>query len=329
MDYKKLGKSVFEVSTISMGCWAIAGGSTWGSQDEKDAIKAIQTAYDQGINFFDTAEAYGNGYSEELLGQAVESFRNDIVIAYKVSRSNLAPDDLREACENSLRRLNTDYLDVYYIHWPSREVPFAETMNTMQELKKEGKIRSICCSNFGKNDLTELLQHGDVDANQLPYNLLFRAIEYEIQPICVDNEISITCYSPIAQGLLAGKFASPDEVPEGRARTRHFSKDRPQVRHQEEGAEKETFAAIDKIREIANQTGKSMVQLALAWLNSREGVASVIVGARNPEQVKENARAGDIKLSKDVLKKLSEITEELKEKLGKNPDMWQTDSRYN
>ena len=328
MKYRKLGKSQLEVSSISMGCWAIVGGSTWGPQDDQEAIKAIRQAYDLGINFFDTAEAYGDGYSEKLVAKAVRSFRKDIVIASKVSRSNLRPEDLKTSCENSLRRLETDYLDVYYIHWPSREVPFADTLGAMQELKKEGKIRSICCSNFGKNDLNKLLKNGYVDANQLPYNLLFRAIEYEIQPVCLENEVSITCYSPIAQGLLAGKFASPDQVPEGRARTRHFSSERPQVKHEEEGAEEETFAVIDKIREIASQTGQTMVEIAMAWLLSRKGVASVIVGARNPAQIKENARAADIDLSEVVLEELTEISEELQEKLGKNPDMWQTDSRY-
>ena len=168
MKYRKLGKSQLEVSTISMGCWAIAGGNTWGPQDDREAVKAIQTAYDQGINFFDTAEAYGDGYSEKLLGKAVQDFRNDIIIASKVSPNNLKPENLRQSCEDSLRRLNTDYIDVYYIHWPNREIPFADTLATMEELKQEGKIRSIACSNFGKNDLTELLKHGSVDANQLP-----------------------------------------------------------------------------------------------------------------------------------------------------------------
>ena len=329
MEYRELGTSGIKVSTISMGCWAIAGGSTWGTQDEKEALRAIKTAHDRGINFFDTAEAYGDGYSEKLLGQAVKNFREDVVIASKVSPGNLEPKDLRTSCENSLRRLGTDYIDVYYIHWPSREIPVAKTLETMEQLKKEGKIRSIACSNFGENDFTELLQQGSVDANQLPYNLLFRAIEFDIQPICVENEVSITCYSPIAQGLLTGKFSGPEEVPEGRARTRHFSRNRPQARHQEQGAEKLTFSTLEKIRKISEQTDENMVHLALSWLISRQGVASVIVGARNPDQIKENTRAGEIKLPPEIQKKLTEATEDLKEKLGPNPDMWQTDSRYN
>ncbi|MFW5985529.1 MAG: aldo/keto reductase [Halanaerobiaceae bacterium] len=329
MEYKKLGQSGLEVSTISMGCWAIVGGSTWGPQDEEDAVAAIQAAYDSGINFFDTAEAYGDGYSEELLGKAVKDFREDIVIASKVSASHLKPEELKKSCTDSLRRLDTDYIDVYYIHWPNRDVPFADTLGALKELKQEGKIRSICCSNFGKNDLTELLKHGEVDANQLPYNLLFRAIEYEIQPLCVENDVSITCYSPIAQGLLTGKFKTLDQVPAGRARTRHFSPDRPQASHQEEGAEAETFAAIEKIREISRESGIKMVHLALSWLVSRKGVASVIVGARNPEQIKENARAAEVDVKPEILKKLTMATDTLRQKLGKNPDMWKTDSRYN
>lgn len=331
MEYRELGTSGMEVSAISMGCWAIAGGSTWGSQDEEDAINAIKAAYDCGINFFDTAEAYGNGYSEELLGEAVEDFRDDVIIASKVSRGHLSPPDLKKACEDSLKRLNTDYIDIYYIHWPNREVPFSATMRAMEELKSAGKIRAIACSNFGKNDLTELLKNGRVVANQLPYNLLWRAIEYEIQPLCIENDIGITCYSSIAQGLLAGKFANPQEVPEGRARTRHFSGERSLARHGEPGAEEETFATIDKIRELCQEIDAEMVEVALAWLLSRSGVSSVIVGARNPEQIRTNARAGDLDLSSDIVDKLTEITAPLKEKMGKNPDMWNSDkdSRYN
>jgi len=327
MKYRKLGQSKLEVSVISMGCWAIAGGSIWGPQKEDDAINAIYEALDEGINFFDTAEGYGNGYSEELVGRALSKRRKKAIIATKVSSGHLKPKDLKKACENSLRRLQTDYIDLYYIHWPNREIPIEETLSAMEELKKEGKIRVIGCSNFGKIDLTELLKKGRVEANEFAYNLLWRAIEYEIQPLCVNNNIGITCYSPLAQGLLTGKFKSADDVPEGRARTRHFSSSRPQVRHGEAGAEKETFKALAKIEKVSKEINIPMAQISLSWLLSQPGVASIIAGARNPEQVKINSQAGELTLPQEVIEQLTLITEDLKKKLGNNPDMWESNSR--
>jgi len=327
MEYRKIGQSNLKVSVISMGCWAIAGDSTWGPQKESDAINAIYAALDAGINFFDTAEIYGDGYSEELLGRTLTKRRKEVIIATKVSPHHLRPKDLIKSCENSLRRLKTDYIDLYYIHWPNREIPIEETLSTMEKLKREGKIRVLGCSNFGKIDLTELLKKGRVEADQLPYSLLWRVIENEIQPLCIKNNIAITCYSPLAQGLLTGKFNSPDEVPEGRARTRHFSSNRPQARHKEAGAEKETFEVLGEIKKICKKINIPMAQVSLAWLLSRRGVASIIAGARNPEQVKINAKTADLTLPQEILEKLTLITEDLKNKLGNNPDMWQSDSR--
>jgi len=327
MKYQRLGKTEIKVSVICMGCWAIAGDRTWGPQRESDSIRAIETALDVGINFFDTAEGYGNGYSEEVLGKALSHRRKDAVIATKVSSSHLSPEKLTWACENSLRRLKTDYIDLYQLHWPSRMVPIEETLEVMQKLKDEGKIRAIGVCNFGRRDLKEALAYSHIETDQLPYSLLWRSIEYEILPTCLENEVGILCYSPLAQGLLTGKFRSPEEVPDGRARTRHFSGQRPLARHGEKGAERETFAAIEEIRKISEELSVPMNELALGWLLSRKGVISVIAGARNAEQVRQNARAADLKLSSEVVDRLTEVTETLKEKLGPNPDMWQSESR--
>ncbi len=327
MRYRRLGRSDLKVSAVSMGCWAIAGGSTWGPQDESEALGAIQGALDAGINFFDTAEGYGSGYSEELLGRALAGRRDEGVIATKVSRAHLEPETVKESCEASLRRLKTDVIDLYIVHWPSREVPMEETWRTMEDLQKEGKVRVLGVSNFARGDLTELLEVGRPEANQLPYSLLWRAIEHEVVPVCVANDISITCYSPLAQGLLTGKFKTPDDVPVGRARTRLFSSDRPEARHGESGAEAETFAAIDRIRAVAGELGEPMGRVALAWLLAQPGVGSVIAGARSAAQARENAAAGDLTLSADVVKELSQATETLKEHFGTNPDMWESESR--
>ncbi len=324
MEYRVLGESELAVSAICMGCWALAGDRMWGPQDEEEAIAALRTAVEVGINFFDTAEGYGNGRSESILGRAFRDIRDKVVIATKVSTSHMRPADLRRACENSLRRLQTDYIDIYYLHWPSREVPFSETMGEMARLQSEGKVRWVGCSNFGKQDLKALLQVGRVEVNQLAYSLLFRAIEYEIAPVCMENHVSIAAYSPLLHGILTGKFASLDEIPDARARTRHFSSARrPLTRHGEPGAEAETAEALRRIRDICDQAGLPMAQVALAWVLAQPGVATVVAGARRPEQVRANAEAASLRLSGDVLEALREATDPLKAKLGPNADMWQ------
>lgn len=279
------------------------------------------------MNFFDTAEGYGAGDSEALLGRGLRGIRERAIIATKASPTHHEPAKLRAACEESLRLLGTDYLDLYQLHWPSREVPFADTWGAMEELIAEGKVRAAGVSNWGPRDLDELLRSGRPASNQVSYSLLFRAIEYEILPRCREEQIAILCYMPLMQGLLAGKFASADEVPPGRARSRHFSGDRPQARHGEPGFEEETFAAVRAIREIADGLGAPMAQVAIAWDLAQPGVGSVITGIRNPEQARANAAAADFELPPDALEALTRVTEPLKCLLGPNADMWQSDSR--
>lgn len=327
MQYRDLGNSGLRVSSICMGCWAIVGDATWGPQDERDAVAAIHAALDAGINFFDSAEMYGSGYSEELLAKALKGRREQAVIATKVSSMKLKPEALREACNASLRRLQTDVIDLYQIHWPNWDLPIEEPLAALEDLKIAGKIRAYGVSNFGKRDLSDLLNKGRVESNQLPYSLLWRAIEHEVQPVCVEHNVSILTYCSLAQGLLTGKFKSADEVPEGRARTRHFSNDRPQARHGEPGCEAETFAAIEEVRRISESVGHTMSEVALAWLLAQPAVTSVIAGSRNAEQSRANARAAAVVLSEEVLTQLSQATDGVKQKLGTNPDAWQGVSR--
>jgi len=327
MERRRLGRTDLAVSAISMGLWNIAGDATWGAQDERDSIEAIEAALACGINFFDTAEAYGGGYSEEVLGKTRGSRRREVVIGRKASSDHMGGEDLISACEGRLNRLRTDYIDLYMLHWPHCEVPFEETMGAMTDLIEQGKVRVAGVSNFGARDLGDILGQGRVEANQLAYNLLFRAVEFEVLPACLESGVSVTCYSSLAQGLLTGKFASADDVPEGRARTRHFSDTRPQVRHGEAGAEEETFGAIRRVRRIAEDVGAPMNHVALAWLLAQPGVASVIAGARNAEQARRNAAAGDLKVDREAIDGLTEATDALKTKLGPNPDMWDSESR--
>lgn len=328
MQYRRLGTSDIEVSAIAMGCWAFAGDMTWGPQEDRESIAAVHAALDVGVTLFDTAEGYGDGSSEEVLGRALEGRRDRAVIATKVSAEHLAPADLRASCEASLRRLRTDVIDLYQIHWPSREIPLADTVPALQALREEGKIRAYGVSNFGVGDLGDLLSLTPCTSNQLPYSLLWRAIEFGIRDVCIANDVSIIVYSPLEQGLLTGKYAGPDEVPAGRARNRFFSGDRPLARHGEPGHEEETFATIDRIRTIADGAGISMADLALAWLLEQPGVTSVLAGSRRPEQIIQNAKAAPIELTDDVLAALDEATTPLKEALGPNPDHYQVESRY-
>lgn len=328
MQYRKLGKTDIEVSTVAFGCWAIIGGFNWGYQDEKDSLNALRMTYEEGVTFFDTAEGYGNGRSEQLLSKALSSVRNEIIIATKVSPHHFAEKALIAACERSLRNLHTDRIDLYQLHWADRNIPIGDTLNVLEKLREEGKIRFYGVSNFGPQDISECLDANySVSSNQLAYNLLFRAIEYEIQSLCTKEDISILCYSPLMQGLLTGKFVTADDVPEDRSRTRHFSCSRLYAHHGEDGAETETFAAVAQIRRIAEESGESMADISLAWLLAQPGVISVIAGGRNPDQARCNTHAADIVLPEDIIERLSSVTESLKKTLGPNPDMWQGESR--
>lgn len=331
MVYLQLPHTEFEVTRIAFGAWPIAGGFNWGPQDEKDSRATLRAAYDEGINFFDTAKGYGAGKSEELISKELGDVRHRIFIASKVSPDELAYPDIKEACHDRLRSLKTDYIDLMQIHWPNWEINVEDAIRGLEELKQEGKIRAYGVSNFGKKDMTEAIAFGaQLSGNQLPYNLLWRAIEYDIVPLCQQHHVPILCYMPIMQGMLAGKFTSADEVPEDRARTRHFSPKRGQIRHHEEGCEKLTFDTIKKLKQVADEIEVPMADMSMSWLLAQPAVGCLLVGARNVDQVKRNLNALNVYLDEEICSKLSDITQPLKEKLGKNPDMWQSgeDSRY-
>ena len=327
MEYRQLGRTDIRVSRVAMGCWQIVGSKIWGKQDEADSTAAVNTALELGVNLFDTAQGYGSGESEAMLGRALGSRRDQAIIATKVSPSNLEPDKLVAACEASLERLGTDYIDLYQIHWPNWEVPLDDTLGAMKRLQEQGKIHLIGVSNFGPQDLSAALEHADIVSDQLAYSLLARMIEYEIQPLCVERGVSILPYSPLMQGLLTGKYRSPDEVPDGRARSRHFSDDRPQARHGQEGCEQETFQAIERVQQIAKGLGKPMGAVALAWCLHQPAVASVIAGARNADHVRDNVAAAEVELDQPTLEALDEATRPVKEKLGPSADMWAAEPR--
>ena len=322
MNYRKLGNSDIEVTELTFGCMSIVNDINSNSQSEKDSIEAIELSLSEGINFFDTAPGYGDGASEILLGKAFGPRRKDVVVATKVNGS-LREEDVFRECEKSLKNLNTDFIDLYQIHWPDWETPLQETIGALDRLRTEGKIRCYGVSNFGKQDLTEAVELGNVITNQMAYNLIWRNIEKEVLPICEKATVGILCYSSMMQGLLTGKFKAVEDVPEGRARSRHFSKNnRPLVRHQEDGFEEETFEAIDALRSISAAHHLPMGTLALKWLLAQPAVTSVLVGARNAQQAKENIDAVRSDVRPEVLSEATEATERLKSLMGLSLDLW-------
>lgn len=326
MQYRSLGKrDDIQVSPIALGCWPFSGGKYWGSQEDADSIAAVRAALDAGINFFDTAEGYVR--SEEVLGRGLIGRRHEAVIATKVSVSNLRPEDLKVACERSLIALQTDHIDLYQIHWPNWEVPLAETVGTLDALQAAGKIRAYGVCNFARQDLSEMISTGTCVSDQMPYSLVWRVIERQVLPLCRENGIGVICYSPLAQGVLTGRYASADEVPEGLARTRHYTSERKFSEHGEPGLEEELFSAVAEIRRIADGLGEPMAAVSLAWARQQVGITSLLVGARNAEEVSRNLPSLELNLDEDVLKQLSEVTDAVKNALGDNLDMWSVPSR--
>lgn len=327
MEHRLLGTSGIEVSVMALGCWPFAGGSTWGDQDDDVSIATVHAALDAGITFFDTAEGYGEGHSERVLGEGLKGRRDKAVIATKVSGGNLSPARISDACEQSLRNLQTDVIDLYQIHWPNHEVPVEESWRALEDLKTQGKVRALGVCNFAVQDMGDLLDNGHCETDQLPYNLLWRPIEHEIQPLCVENNVGLICYSSLAQGLLTGRYPTADDVPDGLARSRLFSTDRPLAKHGEAGCEEEAFEAIGRVREIAADLGQPMAAVAFSWVRQQPGVTSLLVGSRSPEELALNLSSLEVHLNDDVLTALSDSTEDVKIHLGTNADMWVSPSR--
>ena len=327
MEYRRLGDSDIEVSVMGLGCWPFAGGSVWGDQDDDDSVSTIHAALDVGISFFDTAEAYEEGYSERVLGRGLDGRRDKAVVATKLGPSFLTPEGIVSACEASLENLRTDYIDLYQIHWPNHDIPIETSWRALEELVTSGKVRALGVSNFGVGDLSDLLEAGRLETNQLPYSLLWRTIEYEILPLCLEKGIGLICYSPLAQGLLTGRYETADEVPDGLARTRWYSEDRSQARHGDSGCEETVFRAIEGIREVSATIGTSMASVALAWVRQQRGVTSFLVGARSPAELERNLPSLSLELDVTTTAELERLTHPVMEAIGSNPDMWMSNSR--
>ncbi|MGJ3246820.1 MAG: aldo/keto reductase [Elainellaceae cyanobacterium] len=317
MKTRKLGQSDVEITPIIVGTWQ-AGKSGWVGIDDQKIINALQAALDAGVTTFDTAEVYGKGYSEELVGKALSDRREGVVLATKVFPNHLKYQQVLDACDGSLKRLKTDYIDLYQIHWPSGafnsdSVPIEESMRALNELKLQGKIRAIGVSNFSRDQIAEASQYGQIDSLQPPYSLFWRQVEQDAMPYCVEHKISIIAYSSLAQGLLTGKFGLDHQFEEGdiRAKNKLFKGEHYQ----------RAQAALDRLRPIAQAYECTLAQLALAWL-IRQPMTSAIAGARNPEQALQNAGAAQLNLSEDDCATIDQIGRSVTDYLDENPVMW-------
>ena len=311
MKKRNLGKGGPELTVVGFGAWAIGGPWLygWGAVNDEESAGAIRKALDLGINWIDTAAVYGLGHSEEVVGKALAGVRGGVFLATKCgmvwdSRRNvkihLGPESIRKEIESSLRRLKTDYIDLYQFHWPDPETPVEESWQVMTELKKEGKVRYTGVCNFDVPLLKRCSVIAPVQSLQPPYNLVTREVESEILPYCYQEGIGVVAYSPMMSGLLTGKFdANRLAEDDWRRREKKF---------QEPLLSKE-LSLVDKLRPIAAKYGKSVGNLAIAWVNMNPAITSSIVGARNDRQVEENVRS-DFNIDESDMRMIEQLYKE-------------------
>ena len=340
MELRRCGTSDLKLSVLGLGCWAFGGGEYWGESDQKNVTQLVHRAVDVGLNYFDTAEGYNDGRSETFLGEALKDVpRDKVVIGTKIWPHHLYPDTLAEHCEASLKRLGTDYVDMYMIHWPigplsigqairaERGLPsLDDTVAILQELQQQGKIRRLALSNFGVSKFEDIKAcGGEYVSNQLIYNLLTRAAEMEVLPYCQQHGVGVIAYMVLLQALLTDKYKNLDEMPELHTRIRHFdSKRTPLCRHGEEGAESETMQALTAIRAIARECGMSTADLALRWTVANPAVTCTLVGTQNVSRLEANAKAVEQPLPQDIVERLNAATATLKAKLGPSLDVFES-----
>lgn len=314
IEPRRLGASDVHVSPIIFGAWAV-GGWMWGGADEAESIAAIRAGIDHGLTTIDTAAVYGLGYGEEVVARAIEGRRDEVQLATKcgmrwdspdgadpwstkdndgrdvVIRKNSRPESVAHECEQSLRRLRVDVIDLYQVHWPDSTTPAEDTMHALLRLKDAGKIRAIGVSNYDVPWLGRASAVAPVASLQPPYSLIQRKIEPEILPFCRSHDIGVIVYSPLERGLLTGKVSAERTFPPGdhRATHRFFT---PENRRR-------VLDALDAIRPIADHHGATLAQVVINWTILEPGITAALVGARNADQAAQNAKALTFRLSDD------------------------------
>jgi aryl-alcohol dehydrogenase-like predicted oxidoreductase len=309
MEYRTLGTSDMKVSVISQGSWAIGGpwAHGWGEVDDQESIRTIRKSIDAGINFIDSANVYGLGHAEEIIGEAIEGKRDKVFLATKFGAIpnpdapggftwNGSPAYMAQECEKSLKRLKTDHLDLLQVHWPIAETPIADTMEGFQRLIQQGKLRHAGVCNFSKAQLVEALKYGKLISLQLRYNLLERDMEEEVIPFCIANGIGVQVYGPLAHGLLAGEFKPGDKLKAEDWRSRYTL--------YEPAIFEKIMGVLAKLLPIAKSHNRTLADLAINWILNRKGVTTALIGMIHPWQVDSNLKSVDFKL---VQKDLEEI----------------------
>lgn len=327
MEYRKIGESDLELSVITFGAWA-AGGWMWGGTEQNDSVNAIRAAYDAGVTSIDTAPVYGQGLSEQLVGEAIKGLQRDKVQIltkfglqwetkqgefYFKSKNNegkeidiykyAGRDGIIKECETSLKLLGTDYIDLYQIHWADPTTSIDETMEAVQLLIKQGKVRHAGVCNYTADQMVEAEKTVSLVSNQVPYSMVKREIEEELVPHCIANKKSILAYSPMERGLLTGKIKPGHQFSEGdhRAGVKYFSP--------ENIVQVNLF--LDKIKHLADDKGITLGQLVLRWTIDKPGITIALAGARTAEQAVQNAKAADVKISADEMQYINARLDEL------------------
>jgi aryl-alcohol dehydrogenase-like predicted oxidoreductase len=314
LSSRQLGRSDVQVSPVIFGAWAI-GGWMWGGSEEAESIDAIRASIDAGVTTIDTAAIYGMGHSEELVAKAVEGRRSQVIIATKCGmrwdgpadqgsdpwpqkdnagrdvliRKNARPESILYECEQSLKRLKTDVIDLYQIHWPDTSTPVEDSIGAMVRLKEQGKIRAIGVSNYDETWLARALKVGQIDSHQPPYSIISRQIEARVLPFTREHDIASIVYSPMERGLLTGAVTIDRQFAEGDHRAKHKFF-RPENRRR-------VLNSLEKVKPIADRHRASLAQLMIAWTIHEPGITAALVGARNADQAHHNAAAMSIRLS--------------------------------
>ncbi len=319
METVSLGRTGLEVSRICLGTWQFGG--DWGEIDREEAIATVSRARELGINFFDTAQAYGFGASEELLAQALEGVpREEVVIATKGGLRREGEDLLRDASprwlraglEESLRHLRTDYVDIYQVHWPDPDTPFEQTAAALEEFVREGKVRHVGASNYDALQIAQFERTRRLDTLQPPYHMLRREIERAVLPYCREQDIGVLIYGPLAHGFLSGRFTRETRLAEDdwRAGSALFSGE----------AYRRNLRIVERLETLAGALEITVAQLAIAWTLANPAVHVAIVGARRPAHIEGAAPAAGVHLDADALMQVEEILAEAATVGGPTPE---------
>jgi aryl-alcohol dehydrogenase-like predicted oxidoreductase len=309
MEYRKLGETDIEISAITLGAW-VYGKDAWADVRDDESVQAIHAALDGGINIIDTAAGYGGGYSEQVVGEAVKDRRDEVLLA---SKCGAQPDRIPEQIDVCLQNMQLDCIDIYQVHYPSPRIPIADTIGAMAEIQQAGKIRFIGVSNFSREQLREALDTARIETSQPPFNLFWREIEDDHLPLCREKNIAVLPYSPLAQGLLAGRFRTPEDIPDDiRSKNKLMA----------EGTFEQCVEVVQYIEEVASRHGKSIVQAAINWTINYPGITSAIVGARRPEQAQENIGGCGWRLTDEEMEEISQRGLEIARQMDYSSNMW-------